>query len=170
MLCKGVKITSVKLITIDGSTKKTGIACFRDGKYENHYLLDYSKDKNMENRFEEMTKGIWKILDSYNPNIIYIEETYMANDPKTMRILTRLQGVVYAWCINHGCEFNTIRPTEWRKWLKFNQGKNVKRKELKEQSIHYIKENYNLDVIDDEADAICIADAVMKIYEKKGIE
>ncbi len=164
MLCKGVKITSVKLITIDGSTKKTGIACFRDGKYENHYLLDYSKDKNMENRFEEMTKGIWKILDNYNPNIIYIEETYMANNPKTMRILTRLQGVVYAWAINNDCEFNTITPVCWREQLSFFQGSKVKREELKRQSVEYIKNKYDIIVTDDEADAICIADAVLKIF------
>lgn len=49
----------------------------------------------------------------------------------------------------------------------FSQGKNVKRDQLKEQSVHYVLENYNLNVGDDEADAICIGDAVMKIYKDK---
>ncbi len=155
---------SVKLITIDGSTMKTGMAYFCNGKYKAHHLLDYSKDKNMENRFESMSKGIWSILDIYRPNIIYIEETYMGNNAQTMKVLTKLQGVVYAWCMNHDCEFNTIRPTQWRKQLKFNQGKSVKRNELKEQSVKYIFDNYELNVSDDEADAICIADAVLKIF------
>ena len=152
------------MVTIDGSTMKSGLAYFCNGKYKAHHLLNYSKDKNMESRFESMAKGIWTILDVYKPNIIYIEETYMANNAQTMKILTRLQGIVYAWCMNHNCEFHTIRPTEWRKLLCFKQGKNVKRAELKEQSINYIKDNYNLNVIDDEADAICIADAVFKMF------
>ena len=118
----------------------------------------------MENRFESMSKAIWQKLDEYRPNIIYIEETYMANNPQTSKILTRLQGVIYAWCINNTCEFNTIRPTQWRKQLNFQQGKNVKREQLKKQSLQYVLDNYGLEVTDDEADALCIADAVIKMF------
>lgn len=154
----------IKLVSIDGSTQKTGIAYFCNGKYVEHILLDFSKDKNMENRFESISKEIWKKLDDYRPNIIYIEETYMANNPQTSKILTRLQGVIYAWCINNACEFNTIRPTSWRKQLNFQQGKNVKREQLKKQSLQYVLDNYGLEVTDDESDAICIADAVIKMF------
>ena len=153
-----------RLVTIDGSTQKSGVAYFCNGKYVEHCLLDFSKNKNMENRFESMSKEIWKRLDKYKPNIIYIEETYMANNPQTSKILTRLQGVVYAWCLNNDCEFNTIRPTQWRKLLNFQQGKNVKREQLKNQSLQYVLENYRLEVTDDESDAICIADAVIKMF------
>lgn len=153
-----------RLVTIDGSTQKSGIAYFCNGKYVEHVLLDYSKDKNMEIRFKSMSKAIWQKLNEYKPNIIYIEETYMANNPQTSKILTRLQGVVYAWCFNNDCEFNTIRPTSWRRHLNFQQGKNIKRQQLKEQSITYVLENYKLEVTDDESDAICIADAVIKMF------
>ena len=154
----------IKLVSIDGSTQKTGIAYFCNGKYVEHILLDFSKDKNMENRFESMSKEIWKKLDDYRPNIIYIEETYLANNPQTTKILTRLQGVVYAWCINNNCEFNTIRPNQWRKNLNFDLSKGNKRQQLKEQAIKYVLENYRLEVTDDEADAICISDAVIKMF------
>ena len=157
-------MNDIKLVSIDGSTQKTGIAYFCNGKYVEHVLLNFSKDKNMENRFESMSKAIWQKLDEYRPNIIYIEETYMANNPQTSKILTRLQGVVYAWCINNACEFNTIRPTSWRKQLNFQQGKNVKREQLKKQSLQYVLDNYGLEVTDDESDAICIADAVIKMF------
>ena len=157
----------IKLITIDGSTKKTGIAYFIDGEYNTHHLLDFSKEKNMEVRFIEMSKTIWNSLDKYKPNILYIEETYTAKNPQTTKILTRLQGVVYAWCINNDCEFNTIKPTSWRKLLGFKQGKNVKRDELKTQSVDYIFNKYGIKVTDDESDALCIADAVFKMFEDK---
>lgn len=156
---------SIKLITIDGSTQKSGIAYFCNGKYKAHHLLDYSKDKNIDSRFNKMSNGIWSLLDIYKPNIIYMEETYTARNPQTTKVLTRLQGVVYAWCMTHECEFNTIRPTQWRKCLNFSQGKNIKRDMLKEQSIQYVLDNFELTVNDDEADAICIADAAVKMFE-----
>lgn len=111
-----------------------------------------------------MSHAIWALLEIYKPDILYIEETYTSVNPQTTKVLTRLQGVVYAWCMNHKCEFNTIRPTTWRKQLSFSQGRNVKREQLKEQSVKYVLNNYNLNVGDDEADAICIGDAVLKIF------
>lgn len=111
-----------------------------------------------------MSRDIWRFLDVYIPNIVYVEETYSARNPKTTKILTRLQGVVYAWCMNNGCDFNTITPSSWRKQLSFKQGKGVKRKKLKEQSIKYVLDKYDLKVNDDIADAICIGDAVLKKF------
>jgi len=163
----GVIFISAKLLAIDSSTTKSGCAYFCNGKYKEHLLLDCSKDKNMDSRFEAMSQKLWGVLEIYKPNIVCIEETVVLRNAQTQRFLTRLQGIIYAWCMNHGCEFNTIRPTSWRKQLSFSQGKNVKRDQLKEQSVHYVLENYNLNVGDDEADAICIGDAVMKIYEDK---
>lgn len=157
-------IIIARLIVIDGSTQKTGIAYFHNGKYKTHHLLDYSKDKNIGSRFNDMPHAIWNFLDTYKPNILYIEETYAAVNPQTTKVLTKLQGVVYAWCMNHDCEFNTIRPSQWRKYLKFIQGKGVKREQLKEQSIKYVLDNYGFNVGDDEADAICIGEAVIKMF------
>lgn len=113
-----------------------------------------------------MSHQLWTILEIYKPNIVYVEETVVLRNAQTQRFLTRLQGVIYAWCINHGCEFNTIRPTTWRKQLSFSQGKNVKRNQLKEQSVTYVLDNYGLNVGDDEADAICIGNAVTNFFNK----
>lgn len=121
----------------------------------------------MESRFKSMSKAIWKFLDTYKPDILYIEETYSAKNAQTTKILTRLQGVVYSWCMNNDCEFNTILPSKWRKYLNFIQSSGIKREQLKEQSIKYVLEHYNLNVTDDEADAICIADAVVKMFDEK---
>lgn len=72
------------------------MAYFENGKYIEHILLDYSKNKVMESRFESMAKEIWEMLNKYRPDIIYIEEVYMSGNAQTMKILTRLQGIVYA--------------------------------------------------------------------------
>lgn len=163
-LIRLVNAMYAKLITIDGSTKKTGLSYFYNGVYNSHYLLNFEKETDAEKRFESMAKAIWKILDAIRPNIIYIEETYLGNNAQTLKILTRIQGVVYAWCINNNCEFNTITPKEWRKILEFKQGKSVKREQLKIQAIEYVFSKYGIEVSDDEADAICISDAIIKKF------
>ena len=114
-----------------------------------------------------MSKGVWDFLNVYRPSILYIEETYMGVNAQTTKILTRLQGVVYAWCMTHNCDFNVITPSSWRKELNMTQNKKVKRDKLKEQAIQYVLKNYEILVTDDEADSICIGDAVIKKYNKQ---
>ena len=160
-------ITDTKLCCIDSSSKKTGFAFFINGDYICHDLIDCNKEKDMDKRFHDMSCQIWNALSLTKPDIIYIEETVVLRNAQTQRFLTRLQGVVYAWCINNQCEFNTIRPTSWRAAIGIKQGKNVKRDYLKEQSIKYVLDKYGLNVTDDEADAICIGDAVNNLYGGK---
>lgn len=156
---------ATKLITIDSSTKKTSVAYFCNGKYRKHYLFDYEKYNDINYRLEMMAKDVWNILEKHKPDIIYIEETYLGKNAQTLKNLTRLQGVVYAWCILNNCEFNTITPASWRKLLNFQQKKGLKRPELKVQSIQYVYDTYKLEVNDDEADAICIGDAVIQMFK-----
>jgi Holliday junction resolvasome RuvABC endonuclease subunit len=155
-----------RMITIDSSTKKSGIAIFDNGIYKEHILLDYEKDNNMDSRFLKMTTEIMKILKTYEPDIIYIEEVVVDRNMHSIRFLARLIGVVYGYSLLKDCEFNTIRPTEWRSQLNFVQGTGHKRDDLKQQAIDYVKKEFNLDVNDDEADAICIGLAVIKKFEK----
>jgi len=156
----------IKMVSIDSSTKKTGVAIFENGVYSAFKLIDLSHVENIDSRFKEMSCEIWRILDHYSPTLIYVEETVVVRNAQTQRFLTRLQGVIYGWCIMNSCEFNTIRPTEFRKELGFKQGRNVKREELKQQSVSYVKEHFGLDVNDDVADAICIGSAIVKIFDK----
>ena len=160
------KNRKVKLCSIDFSSKKTGIAYFEDGEYKHHFI-DCSSLKDMEVRFSNMCLDIWKTLEMVKPTIVYAEETVVLRNAQTQRFLTRMQGVIYAWCMNNDCEFNTIRPTQWRSIIGIPQGRNVKREELKEQAIQYVKRKYDLIVNDDEADAICIGDAVINVLSNK---
>ena len=155
-----------KLITIDSSTKKSGIGYYNDGVYCGFDFIDHSDNTVMDRRFKSMSLSILKILDEFNPDILYLEEAVVVRNAQTQRFLIRLQGVIYCWCINNNCEFNTIRPTSWRKLLQFKQGKNIKRDQLKAQAKEYVKSNYKLDVNDDIADALCIGSAVLKMFEE----
>lgn len=77
---------------------------------------------------------------------------------KTHRALMWLQGgvalMLYAY--NKKLEMELIYPSSWRAAIGIKTGRGIKRTSLKEKDIQFVKENYNLDVNDDEADAICI--------------
>lgn len=155
-----------KMITIDSSTNKSGIGYYENGQLKDCKSLDFSMDKILDTRYKSMSLALWGILEEYNPDIVYMEETVVVKNAHTQRFLTRLQGSICIWCYLHDCEFNTIRPTEWRRLLNFKQGSKVKREQLKKQSIEYIKEYYGLETDDDDiADALCIGSAVIKRFE-----
>lgn len=158
------KQKDIIMLTIDSSTTKTGIAVFVNGKYTTVHLINLEEYKTMDERFCIMGKEIIKILGKYNPQIIYIEETVVVRNPATQRFLTRLQGVIYGWAIMNNCEISTVRPSEWRKALNFNQGKNIKRENLKKQAIDYINDHYKILVSDDEAEAICIGLYALNLF------
>ena len=150
-----------RMISIDSSTTKTAFAIFDNGDYIESDLISYSD--NMDERFHKMVKKIWELLNEYKPDVLYIEDTVVTRNAQTQRFLTRLQGVVYVYCVLNDCEFNTIRPTEWRKLVCIDQSKK-KRQQLKQEAIDKVKELLNIDVNDDEAESILIGYAAIKKY------
>ena len=148
----------MKLIAIDSSTTKTALANFVDGKYINVNLINMENEKEMETRIKKMALSIITYLDECLPDTIYIEETVVIRNANTQRMLTRLQGVVYGWCLTHNCSFHTIRPTTLRKLVGIRQGRK-KREELKQEAIALINNQFSINVNDDEAEAILIGKA-----------
>lgn len=62
------------------------------------------------------------------------------------------------------CEFDTLRPTQWRKLVGIDQSKK-KREILKQEAISLVKELYQVESNDDEAEAILIGLAAIKLFE-----
>ena len=161
-----LKHNKCRMVSIDSSTNKTAYAVYEGGSLTGHGLLDISDEHNMDNRFSKMSRKIMEILSKYDPDIVYIEETVVIRNAQTQRFLTRLQGVVYAWTILNNCDFNTIRPTQWRKLVGIDQTKK-KREVLKAEAIELVKTLFELECNDDEAEAILIGLAAIRMYNPK---
>ena len=110
-----------------------------------------------------MTEGIAAVLDQYSVSKIIVEEVrpeggYGIGNTQTHRALMWLQAAT-AFLIHDNysnIEIEYIYPSSWRAALGIKNGRGIKRTTLKEQDIQYVKDNYNITVNDDEADAICI--------------
>lgn len=147
----------MKIIGIDGATNRTGIAVFEDGKYVDHILIDLSKDKNSDTRIPKMMMEICKYIKEHKPDKVIMEKSMLTNNIVTVQKLSNLAGAVMFYCYSKGIEFEHQYPSEWRKAVGFTQGSKVKKEVLKAEAIAAVKQEYGLDVSDDEAESLLIA-------------
>ena len=158
-------MSSTTLLSLDTSTTSTGWAIFKDGEYQESGVIDdFKKVKNGYERLKLMTKELLDSIGQLKPDIIVIEKDVVFGNMKVIDMLMKIIGAVYGFCLFNGITYYEFAPSEWRKYVKL-QVFGRKRDEFKKASIKYIKDNLNMDVNDDEADAICIGLAYCKKFE-----
>ena len=155
----------MKVASIDSATRKTGVAMFEDGKLVDYHLIDLSRFSGTpEDRMDYMVDEIVKTIHSLSatlPELIYIEEPNgQLNNIDTYRKLSEIIGAVRFWARRNRILIEEVKPTVWRRHCGIDQGKK-KRAELKAESVAFVKEQFNIEVNDDVADAICLGIAMM---------
>lgn len=155
----------MKVLSMDQSTRITGYAVFEDGKYVKSGVIDLHKIKETDERSKQMSVEICKIIENNKPDVTIIEEVQQQSNTATVIKLARIQGVAIGFCAAHNIDLHILRPTEWRSALGYKQGPKVKREALKQQSLDFIKKNFGLELIEDEAEAVCINEAAHRIYD-----
>lgn len=153
----------MRILGIDGATKNTGIALLDMNILSYNHLICIS-GSSAQSRLNPMVLSIIGEIVAQKPDVVYYEDNYTRNNPKTAKQLAEIMGGVRAYCAYNAIEFHAIMPSAWRKLLGF---KAKKRAELKEEAIHYVNQKYVISVGDDVADAICIATAGSILEENK---
>lgn len=148
----------MNILALDASTKSTGWAVYKHNK-----LVEYScitaTSSNLFNRIEVMINGIKDILVKY-PEIqfVVLEEVRQQGfvNIKTYKALMYLQGCI-GMVINKyfkHIQLDFLYPSSWRKTCGIKQGRGVQRTTQKQNDINWVKQNFNITVNDDIADAI----------------
>ena len=150
---------------IDSSTTSTGWGVI-DTKFENELrLVDYGSIKPPKvetiDRIIYISRELKRILQDFKPELIVIEEMNVTRNMKTIRALSGLLTEIEVMLRNRQALYVKMTPSEWRKKVGI-KCKND-REMLKKASIEYVRANYKENVSDDEADAICIAEAGSKV-------
>ena len=148
------------ILALDLSTKQSGYALGIDEKLEKHGFISVSNNNPIK-RIIKMRDQIAKLIKTNKVNKIIMEQVRPELNSHTMKILMWLQAaiVIAAYEIDPYIECEFIGASSWRAQLKIKQGRGVKRDSLKLQDIQYVKNKYNIETNDDQADAICIFDA-----------
>lgn len=147
----------MKIIGIDASTNKTGIAIFQDGRYVEHALIDLHKMKDASERIPRMMLAICDYLNGHKADKIIMEESLMTNNISTVKMLSNIAGAIIYYAASHNIEFQFDLPSAWRKRVGLTQGRAVKREVLKAEAIAAVKQEYGMDLTDDECESILIA-------------
>lgn len=149
------------LIALDESTTCTGYAVFNDSELIKHGLFAL-KSKDVLERVSYIMEEIEKLIKTYKPDNMVIEDVQITMNAATTKSLLGLQFMieVYAHRNNISCE--TYRTTKWRKILGLSNSRSLDRKAKKQETIDYVKDKYGIDVLkDDESDAIAIGTAYL---------
>ena len=156
----------MKVLGLDLSTTSTGYCVYDDEKL-NYGYIQYPKNKILAygvikppkkqdaiDRIIYIEKEIKEIIIAKEIEYVCIEELSSMRGASTTKVLATLQGHIEVELRKKDMLVIKCRPSEWRK----GKVKGRTRQELKSSAIEYIKNKYNLEVNDDEADAICIAE------------
>lgn len=153
-----------KTLAFDQSSTKTGWSLFDGDTYIDSGVIDKHKISDTDKRVGEMGAAICDKIEELKPDHVVIENIQQQSGVSTVILLARLQGFILGWCYVHNIDVEIIGPSQWRAALKIKQGAGIKRKELKAQSIEYVKNKYGLNVSEDEAEAVCINDGARTRY------
>ena len=147
----------MKIVGIDASTNKTGIAVFEDGKYLTHTLIDLHKITDTNKRIPKMMQAICKYLKQFDVDKIIMEKSMLKNNIDTVQKLSNIAGVVMFYADTKGIEFELVYPSEWRSKVGLQQSSKIKREILKEEAISAVRQEYQMNLTDDESEAVLIA-------------
>ena len=157
----------MKLISLDTSTKSTGVAVYINGELKEYRCFNYSSILASEERLEAMTKGILQYLLDECPQIVVIETTSVNRNAMTQRFLTMIVGAIYGLCLKEDIFFYSFRPSEWRSLIS-REKRPSKRTELKRWSIEQVKTLFNIETNNDDiSDAILIGQAYINKFTEE---
>ena len=153
----------MKVIALDQSTSITAYSVWNKGKLKDYGVIKSDpKEKNPVGRMRQMYEMIKDKIESEKPDWIAIEGVQYQTNQRIYSMLSQLQGVLFALFFYLDIGFTVVEVKSWKSLAKV-QGR--KRNEQKNAAIQLIKEKYNADVSEDEAESILIGEWVIQNME-----
>lgn len=146
------------LLALDQSSHITGWAIFKNGKLDKYGKFSI-EDENLGVRLTKLREEINNLIDIYKPNEVVYEEIQEQNNIQTFKVLAQVQGVILELLNSLNIPYSIMPSATWKSALGI---KGRARAEQKRNAQQYVENNYNIKVIQDIADAICIGIAHLK--------
>ena len=144
----------MKILGLDTSTTSTGYCVMEDNKILAYGVIKPKKSLDVIDRIIYIENEIKSIIKAKSVEYVCIEDLVSFRNAYATKGLAGLLMHIQIELRKRDMLVITVRPSEWRKGIV----KGRIRQELKSSAIEYIKNKYDLEVNDDEADAICIAE------------
>lgn len=163
------------LMSIDGSTKSSGVAIFQDKTLIYYECVTAASTEKIK-RINKMVTRFKELFTEYNVDKVIMEEPLPAdvkNNRQVYKALMYLQAetVIRLYTdLGYKIEDDDFIPVNtWRSKLGIAIGRYGQRTSVKQEDIDFIKKHYNIDVNDDIADSICIGHAYLNCGDPTSI-
>lgn len=158
------------ILALDQSSGLTGYSVFKGDKLLSYGVFDISditRKTNGDTYYNEKVENVKlfldKCIDFFKPQLVIFEDTQRQANVMTFKQLSSLQGVLTNYCYCNSMPFAILKPSEWRGELKI---KGNKRDVIKKNTQDFIKNTFDIEVGEDEADAISIGLASKRMLNK----
>ena len=151
----------LKLIAFDQSTTATGW-CVMEMKtariIESGVIIPNKNDETID-RITYTIKRCLNLVRTNEVAFVFIEGVQVQRNPRVYEVLAKLAGSLEIMLYESGYFVNVVKASEWRKRVGI---KGRKRADVKKEAIELVKELYDLEVSEDEAEAVLFARAFAK--------
>ena len=148
----------LKLIAFDQSTRATGW-CVMELEtariIESGVIIPKKNDETID-RIVYTIKRCLNLVRTNEIAFVFIEGVQVQKNPRVYEVLAKLAGSLEVLLYESGYFVNVVKASEWRKKVGI---KGRKRVDVKKEAIEMVKELYDLDVSEDEAEAVLFARA-----------
>ena len=151
----------LKLIAFDQSTRATGW-CVMELKtadiVESGVIIPNKNDETID-RIIYTIKRCLNLVRTNEVAFVFIEGVQNQRNPRVFEVLAKLAGSLEIMLYESGYLVNVVKASEWRKRVGI---KGRKRADVKKEAIELVKKLYDLEVSEDEAEAVLFARAFAK--------
>lgn len=146
------------ILGLDLSTKNSGYSIFKDNELIEYGCIN-AGSANLFHRIDKMVTDLEQIISRYSIDHVYLEDIYpedVHNNIQVYKALCYLQGFILHLLDHYKIEHTFFIPSEWRAKCGIRTGRGIKRDTLKAKDIEFVKNQFDIMVGDDAADAIGI--------------
>lgn len=150
-------------LALDQAARVTGWAYYKDGNLVNSGTFSIPPKMPIEQRLGSFWKHLNTLYDEYEFKDIAFEGIQEQGNKETFKKLAYVQAAILLWAFFNQMKTKEMTPSHWRKVLKgqYNISFGRKREEQKATAQKLVKDKFDMEVPEDQADAICIGLAAM---------
>ena len=152
----------MRLLALDQSSRVSGYAIFIDDKLETYGKIELKQD-DVGERLVEFRKRVISLIIDYDIDEVAFEDIYMdghkVDNVSTFKVLAEVFGICDELFTEMEIKNTAVLAGTWKSTLGV---KGKTRPEQKRSAQAYVKNKYNIDVIQDIVDAICIGEHIIK--------
>lgn len=155
-------MNNITILSLDQAST-TGWAYYKNNKIANFGIIkSEKKNTDYDTRISNIKNEMIKLIDKYTPILVTLEGVHYERNLQTYYKVSKLQGVLINYLLEHQILFDIIEVPKWRGALGIKGRKKI---DKKANAIKYVKDVCNIETNEDTAEAICMA-----LYAKENIE